>query len=65
MVRIYYNDLFIDDENKSIEIYEGCEFVECKPDEVDDLVEEMLDWGEWHCFAIPEQITDYKIILNL
>lgn len=64
MTRIYYNDLFIDDEKKVIEIYEGCEFVECKPDEVDDLIEEMFDWGEWNCFVIPAEVTDYKVILN-
>lgn len=65
MTRIYYNDIHIDDANKTIEIYKGCESVEVADNEVEDFVEEMLDWGEWNAFVIPSKVTDYKIILPL
>jgi hypothetical protein len=62
MTRIYYNDLFIDDQNKSIEIYDKCNYIDVNDNEVDDFIEEKIDWGEWHCWVIPSKITNYTII---
>lgn len=64
MTKIYYNDIFIDDENKCIEIYKGCSYVEVEDSEVDDYIEEMLDWGEWNAFVVPSKVTDYSIKMN-
>ena len=64
MTKIYYNDIFIDEENKVIEIYKGCEYVEVEDSEVDDLVEEMFDWGEWNAFIIPSKVKDFQIVFN-
>jgi len=64
MTKIYYNDIHIDEENKVIEIYKKCDFVEVEDSEVDDYIEEMLDWGEWQSFVIPSQTTDYKVLFN-
>jgi hypothetical protein len=63
-MKIYYNDLFIDDANNTIEIYKNCQYDEVDADGIDEYVEEKFDWGEWHCYAIPE-VCSYKIIYNI
>lgn len=55
MTRIYYNKLYIDDANETIEIYNGCPYDEVPDHEVDDYIEEKMDWGEWNCWVIPNQ----------
>lgn len=63
MKRIYYNDIFIDDENCCIEVYKECEYVDVEDSEVDDYIDEKLDWGEWHAYVIPQD-CNYKVIFN-
>jgi len=62
-VRIYYDNLHILD--NEIEIYQGCEYVDIDKLNADEYANEMLDWGEWNAYAIPELINDKKIIFHI
>ena len=64
MTRIYYNNIFFDDANKTIEIYKDCPYEDVEDNEVEDLIEEMLDWGEWNAFVVPSKVTNRKIIYH-
>jgi hypothetical protein len=62
-VKIYYNKLFISDDE--IEIYADCPSIMHDKDEAEEYADEMLDWGEWDSYVIPELTNDIRIIYNI
>lgn len=68
-VKVYYQEgswcyLAIDDEQKEIHIYPNCPYEFVDKDELDDYIEEKMDWGEWDAYVIPDETTEMKLIYH-